>query len=244
MAFKGVEIRGDGSLYCDISIESLGFPSFTPLCALPIRYDSEKFKEMGEIFVGLARSTCPVDTGFLRDHNDYAADAGGIEMWSEATYSAYQEYGTSRCRPQPWFESSIMTALADSGIEDNFRQTETRYTYVDSELNAIQIATPTSYGECASLIARIQNLQSELASLGIHVEGLQESLDALEARVQEMMMQIAMQMMAQPQMQLNFLEEMIIAFIAGAIAGMIRILIQNIINNKKMVDANPHNPSH
>lgn len=243
MAFQGVETRSDGSLYCDISIESLGFPSYTPLCSLPIKYDEGKFKEMGEIFVGLARSTCPVDTGFLRDHNDYAADAGGIEMWSEATYSAYQEYGTSRCRPQPWFESSIMSALADSGIEDTFRITQTRWFAVDGELAMIQSANPTSIAECYMLIDRINALQADLAGLGIFVEGLDESLEAIEMRVNMMIKQFMMQAITQQQQQLNWLEEMIIAFIAGAIGGMIRFLIENIIERSDQ-DANPHNPSH
>lgn len=148
MAYSEVVTRPDGSLYCDISIESMGFLSFTPLCALPIQYNGDKFREMGELFVGYARSTCPVDTGYLRDHNDYSADAGGIEMWSEAFYSAYQEYGTSRCRAQPWFESSIQSALADSGIEDDFSATQTKFCAIDGELAAIQSAYPTTVTEC------------------------------------------------------------------------------------------------
>lgn len=243
MAFKGVEIRADGSLYCDMSIESMGFPSYTPLCSLPIRYDSNKFKEMGEIFVGLARSTCPVDTGFLRDHNDFHADAGGIEMWSEATYSAYQEYGTSRCRAQPWFESSIQSALADSGIEDNFKQTETRYAYVDGELSAIQLTTPTSIYECQSLINRIENLQRELFALGISVEGLQEELENLQWQVQDLMTQLMVAQMMNPK-ESSWIEQMIIGIIAGMVGALIRFVIENITGDMKDTDVNPHNPTH
>lgn len=245
MALPQVIIRPDGSLYCDVSIESLGFMSFTPLCSLPIQYDSSKFKEMGDIFVGLARSTCPVDTGYLRDHNDYAADAGGIEMWSEAFYSAYQEYGTSRCRAQPWFESSILSALADSGIEDNFTQTQTRWNYVDGELAAVQAASPTSIGEAYALIYRINNLQNELSALGIYVEGLQESLEQLEAQVQKMIMQMQIQMaLSQGKMNMGFFEQMIISLIAGFIGGLIRFIIGRLLDNKEAQGANPHNPSH
>lgn len=243
MAFKGVETRSDGSLYCDISIESMGFMSYTPLCSLPIQYDGSKFKEMGEIFVGMARSTCPVDTGFLRDHNDYHADAGGIEMWSEATYSAYQEYGTSRCRAQPWFESSIQTALADSGIEDDFAQTQTRFNYVDGELAAIQATTPTSIYECQLLINRIENLQTELFALGLHVEGLQEELESLQWQVQDLMVQLMVAQMTDPK-GLSMLEQMVISIIAGMVGALIRFIIENIGSDKRDTDANPHNPSH
>ena len=245
MAFEGVEIRPDGSLYCDISIESLGFASYTPLCSLPIKYDSSKFKEMGELFVGYARSTCPVDTGFLRDHNDYASDEGGIEMWSEATYSVYQEYGTSRCRAQPWFESSIQSALADSGIEDSFSSTQAHYNAVDGELMAIQSTYPTTIAECWDLIARIESLQMELDALGIYVEGLAESLDELQMQIDLMAQQMIMQaMMGQGKVNMSWIEQMIVSILAGFIAGMIRSIIDNIISDVVDTDANPHNPSH
>lgn len=243
MALPEVITRPDGSLYCDVSIESLGFPSYTPLCSLPIQYDGDKFREMGNLFVGYARSTCPVDTGYLRDHNDYSADAGGIEMWSEAFYSAYQEYGTSRCRAQPWFESSILSALADSGIEDNFSQTQTRFNYIDGELSAIQSANPMSIAECWSLIDRIQALEDELASVGVYIEGLEESIDQIESQIEMMMMEMMMAQASGQVIELSFIEELIISFIAGAIGVMIRAIIENMFDNKDN-DANPHNPSH
>lgn len=243
MALPEVITRPDGSLYCDVSIESLGFPSYTPLCSIPIQYDGDKFREMGQLFVGYARSTCPVDTGYLRDHNDFSADAGGIEMWSEAFYSAYQEYGTSRCRAQPWFESSILSALADSGIEDSFSDTQTRFNYIDGELSAIQSATPMSIAECWSLIDRIEALQEELASVGVFVEGLEESIDEIENQIEMMMMEMMMAQATGQVMELTFLEELIISFIAGAIGVMIRAIIDNMFDNKDN-DANPHNPSH
>lgn len=244
MAYSNVVTRPDGSLYCDISIESLGFPSFTNLCSLPIRYNGDKFREMGELFVAYARSTCPVDTGYLRDHNDYSSDAGGIEMWSEAFYSAYQEYGTSRCRAQPWFESSIQSALVDSGIEDDFRATETRYAYVDSELSAIQSASPGTIGACYDLIDRINNLQNELFALGIVVDGLDESLELMESRIEALMQEMIMQAMMNPKEPMSALEEILIALIVGMIVGLIRGLIQGITDGTKGADANPHNPTH
>lgn len=246
MALPQVITRPDGSLYCDVSIESLGFLSFTPLCSLPIRYYGGKFQEMGHIFVEIARSTCPVDTGYLRDHNDYAADAGGIEMWSEAFYSAYQEYGTSRCRAQPWFESSIMTALAESGIEEEFKTTQTRYMHVDGELSAIQSATPMSIGDCYALIDRINRLQSDLIALGIDVDGLNESLEQLEWEIEDMAEQMAMQASAAGAAGggiLQMLMQLLVAMIVSAIMAMIREIFSAIFEFNT-ADANPHNPSH
>lgn len=240
MAYKGVETRPDGSLYCDISIESLGFMSFTPLCSLPIQYNGDKFREMGELFVGYARTTCPVDTGYLRDHNDYHADKGGIEMWSSAFYSAYQEYGTSRCRAQPWFESSIQTALADSGIEDDFEQTQTRFCRVDGELASIQASDPYTINECYNLIDRIKELKQDMADLGLHVEGLDEMIVEIETRIDFLMQQ----MMSQPPEMLGFFEELIIMIIAGMLGALIRSIMEHIFESNKDVDANPHNPSH
>lgn len=244
MAFMGVETRSDGSLYCDISIESLGFPSFTPLCSIPIRYDGEKFREMGEIFVGVARSTCPVDTGYLRDHNDYACDAGGIEMWSEAFYSAYQEYGTSRCRAQPWFESSIMVALADSGIEDSFRETETRFGYIDSLMMEVQTANPTSIGECEYILGLLRELDEELTTVGLDGSAFAEMADQIEDYILEMEAQMMM-MASMPGggMQMSFLEQLIISIIAGFISAIIRQVMQEVFQAEQS-DANPHNPSH
>lgn len=246
MAYEGVVVRSDGSLYCDVSVETLGFPAYTPLCALPIRYNSEKFREMGEIFVSQARSTCPVDTGFLRDHNDYSADLGGIEMWSEATYSAYQEYGTSRCRAQPWFEASVQSAIANSGIEDDFQSTLSRFSAIDGELAYVQSAYPTSIGECWDLIARIEALQGELASIGIYLEGLQESLDQLQFRIDMMAQQMIMQAMMSGQKapDMSFIEQMIVSLIAGFIGIIIRSIFERIFENSEDVDPNPHNPSH
>lgn len=242
MAFSEVETRPDGSLYCDISIEKLGFPSYTSLCSLPIRYDGSKFEEMGQIFVSLARSTCPVDTGFLRDHNDYKADLGGIEMWSEATYSAYQEYGTSRCRAQPWFEASVQSALSDSGIEEDFASTQARYAYIDGELSAIQNSYPMTLYECESLIIRIENLQMEMDALGINVDGLDEELDYLQMEIESMMIQLMVTEMTNPA-EASALEQIIISLIVGMIMAIVRFIIDSITDFND-VDLNPHNPSH
>jgi HK97 gp10 family phage protein len=55
------------------------------------------------------QSTCPVRTGYLRDHIVLArADEHGAEIDSEAPYSGFVEFGTRRMAAQPFFEPSIV----------------------------------------------------------------------------------------------------------------------------------------
>ena len=244
MAFNGVITRPDGSLYCDISVESLGFPQYTPLMHLPIQYDSNKFKKMGEIFVAMARSTCPVDTGYLRDHNDYASDEGGIEMWSEAFYSAYQEYGTSRCRPQPWFEASVQTALAESGIEEDFRALETRYSYVDSLLNELYTMTFLTKADAYYGLELCQKLRQEFGLLGIDDKD-GGPFDQITKEIANRITIIEEQERQMSEEPLGFFGQMIIMIIIGMLSALFRTFIQNLIGDlTAKVDANPHNPSH
>lgn len=243
MALPQVITRSDGSLYCDVSVESLGFPQYTPLMSLPIKYDESKFREMGELFVGFARSTCPVDTGYLRDHNDFSADAGGIEMWSEAFYSAYQEYGTSRCRAQPWFESSILSALADSGIEENFEALETRYLYVDSLLNELYTMVFVTKADALYGLELCRKLRAEFGLLGIDDDdgGL---VDQITSEIASRIAIIEEQEQAMSQSPMGWMAQIIISIIVGAISALIRMMIDNLLGGLKAVDANPHNPSH
>lgn len=102
----------DGALYADVTPSTLGLPVYTPMCHIPIPY-SMYWKEFGETFEEQAKATCPVDTGYLRAHIGYNADSGGCEIWSDAPYSAYQEYGTSKMRAQPYFEAAMANAYAN-----------------------------------------------------------------------------------------------------------------------------------
>lgn len=101
----------DGALYADVTPTTLGLPVYTPMCHIPIPY-SMYWRELGETFEEQAKATCPVDTGYLRDHIGYNADSGGCEIWSDAPYSAYQEYGTSRMKAQPYFEAALVNAYS------------------------------------------------------------------------------------------------------------------------------------
>lgn len=101
----------DGALYADVTPGSLSLPIYTPMCHIPIPY-SIYWKQLGQTFEEQAKATCPVDTGYLRDHIGHQSDSGGCEVWSDAPYSAYQEYGTSKMRAQPYFEAALVNAYS------------------------------------------------------------------------------------------------------------------------------------
>lgn len=54
-----------------------------------------------------AKAYAPVDTGYLRDHIERQGDT----VVSLASYSTYQEYGTSRMQAQPFMRPAIQTAV-------------------------------------------------------------------------------------------------------------------------------------
>lgn len=105
-----IQIR-NGALYADLTPSNFGYPPVTPMCRIPIPY-AGMWQKMGQVFVEQAKATCPVDTGYLRNHIGFNADSGGCEFWSDAPYSAYLEYGTSKMKAQPYFESSLMDAMS------------------------------------------------------------------------------------------------------------------------------------
>lgn len=121
----------DGALYADVTPTSLGLPVYTPMCHIPIPY-SIYWRELGETFEEQAKATCPVDTGYLRDHIGYHADSGGCEIWSDAPYSAYQEYGTSRMRAQPYFEAALVNAYNE--VEGSMRALADEFMDNDADL--------------------------------------------------------------------------------------------------------------
>lgn len=121
----------DGALYADITPNTLGLPVYTPMCHIPIPY-SIYWKQFGKIFEEQAKATCPVDTGYLRDHIGYHTDPGGCEIWSDAPYSAYQEYGTSRMKAQPYFEAALVSAYTE--VETNMRALAQEFMDNDADL--------------------------------------------------------------------------------------------------------------
>ncbi len=121
----------DGALYVDLTPTSLGLPVYTPMCHIPIPY-SIYWEQFGKMFEEQAKATCPVDTGYLRAHIGYQADAGGCEIWSDAPYSAYQEYGTSKMKAQPYFEAALVNAYTE--VEGSMRALANEFMDNDADL--------------------------------------------------------------------------------------------------------------
>lgn len=134
MAIFSVEVI-DGALYCEITPESLGLKTETSSQKIPINYGTAVWQSIGANFLNAARAVCPIDTGFLYNNIEYQADEGGVEMLSGADYSVYQEYGTSKMPPQPYFESSIQAALEQA--MPVFQSIEQQYESIDARLKAL-----------------------------------------------------------------------------------------------------------
>lgn len=157
----------DGALYADVTPSSLGLPVYTPMCHIPIPY-SMYWKEFGEMFEEQAKATCPVDTGYLRAHIGYQSDSGGCEIWSDAPYSAYQEYGTSKMRAQPYFEAALVNAY--SQIEGSMSALAAEFMENDADLFFLtnrcgrEGTLQECYGDLEKLDKIIAFMQKENAS--------------------------------------------------------------------------------
>lgn len=127
-------LQSDGSLYADITPSSLGLPSVTPYAGLKIDYGEALWRKMGQIYLDTARALCPYDTGYLSENINFYADSGGVEVWSDAPYSGYQEYGTSKMRAQPYFEAAILEMQNDATIQSELESTVNRYNRIDRNI--------------------------------------------------------------------------------------------------------------
>lgn len=185
----------DGALYADVTPASLGLPIYTPMCHIPIPY-SIYWEQFGQIFEEQAKATCPVDTGYLREHIGYHADSGGCEIWSDAPYSAYQEYGTSRMRAQPYFEAALVDAY--NGVEGNMMALAEEFMDNDADLFFLtdrcgrEGTLEECYGDLEKLdkiIAFMQNSNASTAAEAGWYYDLTPLIDAREeifARVQQL----------------------------------------------------------
>lgn len=157
----------DGALYADVTPTTLGLPVYTPMCHIPIPY-SMYWKEFGEMFEEQAKATCPVDTGYLRAYIGYNADSGGCEIWSDAPYSVYQEYGTSKMRAQPYFEAALVNAY--SQVEGSMMALANEFMDNDADLffltnrSGREGTLEECYGDLEKLDKIIAFMQKENAS--------------------------------------------------------------------------------
>lgn len=160
-----VEILGNGGLYCDISLPALGYSEFSSGHSLPIVMDAGFWDGIAAQFIATARASCPVDTGYLQAHNDARADDGGVEAWSEAEYSVYQEYGTSKMPAHPWFESAARGAAASAEAAIGARVAAVNN--IDAQLSSVSgvLGTIQESVDIPPIVGMIQGLIGEINSV-------------------------------------------------------------------------------
>lgn len=182
MAFAETQII-DGALYAICSLVDMGFQLRGPMTGLIIPYKPQLFEEMATVFTDIAKTTCPVDTGFLRDHIGAKAGNGGCEFYSEADYSAYQEYGTSKMAPQPYFEAALDAAIMS--VYDDLREIETKCLEFDTRIAVFMISGVA--GDLPQLIQKrkeAEQLRDEINDFdGLNSAPLDKTIADLDARI-------------------------------------------------------------
>lgn len=89
----------------------LNYPSATPSLGLYIDY-SDGCDAFLDTFFDIAYDLCPVDTGELISSIDGSTDGERVEVFADADYAQYVEYGTSKMEAQPYFRPALAAALA------------------------------------------------------------------------------------------------------------------------------------
>lgn len=98
-------------LRCTVDpVNNLGFPPQTPIFGLYIDY-GEGCDAFLDTFFNIAYDLCPVDTGELISSIDGFTDEESVEVYADADYAQYVEYGTSKMDAQPYFRPAIAAAF-------------------------------------------------------------------------------------------------------------------------------------
>lgn len=203
-----------GALVADMTPQSFGVARRN-VAGIPIPY-ARYYKQIGEAFKGMAQATCPVDTGFLQQNIGYNTDGGGVEMWSDAQYSAYQEYGTSKMAAQPYFDASVFDAI--SMAVGGMQSLEGRFEEIGNQLMELNhmAGNEFSIGECQMDLAMCDHILSFFMEMNFtyaadagwtyNLAPIYEMMDAIqmqqeileeEARQQQMQQQAMMEQMNQ-----------------------------------------------
>ena len=98
-------------LRCTVDpVVDLNYPSATPSLGLYIDYN-DGCDEFLDTFFDIAYDLCPVDTGELISSIDGSTDGESVEVYADADYAQYVEYGTSKMEAQPYFRPAIASAF-------------------------------------------------------------------------------------------------------------------------------------
>lgn len=94
-------------------VDDFGFIPYTPEYGIIPDY-SEGNDVFCEIFLEVANSLVPVDTGYLQSSLDATSTDTSCECLANCDYAQYPEYGTWCQSPQPYFEPAIQIALGEA----------------------------------------------------------------------------------------------------------------------------------
>ena len=98
-------------LRCTVDpVNNLGYPPETPNLGLYIDY-GDGCDAFLDTFFNIAYDRCPVDTGELIGSIDGFADGESVEVYADADYAQYVEYGTSKMEAQPYFRPAVAAAF-------------------------------------------------------------------------------------------------------------------------------------
>lgn len=98
-------------LRCTVDpVVNLNYPSATPSLGLYIDY-GDGCDAFLDTFFDIAYDLCPVDTGELISSIDGFTDGESVEVYADADYAQYVEYGTSKMEAQPYFRPALAAAL-------------------------------------------------------------------------------------------------------------------------------------
>ena len=98
-------------LRCTVDpVVDLNYPSGTPTLGLYIDY-GDGCDAFLDTFFDIAYDLCPVDTGELISSIDGFTDGESVEVYADADYAQYVEYGTSKMEAQPYFRPALASAF-------------------------------------------------------------------------------------------------------------------------------------
>ena len=98
-------------LRCRIDpVVDLNYPSATPSLGLYIDY-RDGCDAFLDTFFDIAYDLCPIDTGELISSINGFTDGESVEVYADADYAQYVEYGTSKMEAQPYFRPALASAF-------------------------------------------------------------------------------------------------------------------------------------
>lgn len=103
-------------LLCTVDMIAMGFPDVLEahaadesLVSVEVEY-GEALEAFVETFISSATSYVPVDTGYLQSTIDGECDEYTAEVWADAEYAQYVEFGTWKMAAQPYFVPAVEEA--------------------------------------------------------------------------------------------------------------------------------------